>query len=377
MKLRRLRAVSRKEFLHILRDPRSLGGALAIPLFMLILFGYGLTLDVDRVPTIVRDHDATAQSRDLTARFTASRYFDVLGHAGSYEAIENSIDRDRALAAIVIPRGFARDLLAGRTASVQVIIDGSDSNTAGIARGYVDSIIAGYSREVRAESLERRGAGELRNPVETRLRVLYNSEMKSRNYIVPGLIAVIVAIIATLITSLTIAREWENGTMEQLLSTPVRPAELVLGKMSAYIVLGAIDTLVSVLVGVFLFDVPLRGNPLRLIIPTFLFLFGSLAWGLMISAIARSQVVAYQLAMVSSFLPAFLLSGFVFSIETMPAPIQVITHIVPARYFVTSLKGIFLKNVSSSVLAGELAFLIVYAAVVFAVATRKLRQKVA
>jgi ABC-2 type transport system permease protein len=260
---------------------------------------------------------------------------------------------------------------------VQVIIDGSDSNTAGIARGYVDSIIAAYSRDVRAESLERKGAGELRNPVETRLRVLYNSEMKSRNYIVPGLIAVIVAIITALITSLTIAREWEMGTMEQLLSTPVRPAELVLGKMSAYIVLGGIDTLVSVLVGVFLFDVPLRGNPLRLIVPTFLFQFGSLAWGLMISAIARSQVVAYQLAMVSSFLPAFLLSGFVFSIETMPAPIQVITHIVPARYYVTSLKGIFLKDVSSGVLAGELVFLIVYAAVVFAVATRKLRQKVA
>lgn len=376
MKLRRLRAVARKEFLHIVRDPLSLAGALAIPLFMLILFGYGLTLDVDRVPTLVRDDDATAQSRDLIARFTASRYFHVLGHAANYGAIEDSIDRDEALAAIVIPRGFARDLLAGRTAQVQVIIDGSDSNTAGIARGYVDSIIAAYSRDVRVESLERKGAGELRNPVETRLRVLYNSEMKSRNYIVPGLIAVIVAIITALITSLTIAREWEMGTMEQLLSTPVRPAELVLGKMSAYIVLGGIDTLVSVLVGVFLFDVPLRGNPLRLIVPTFLFLFGSLAWGLMISAIARSQVVAYQLAMVSSFLPAFLLSGFVFSIETMPAPIQVITHIVPARYYVTSLKGIFLKDVSSGVLAGELVFLIVYAAVVFAVATRKLRQKV-
>jgi ABC-2 type transport system permease protein len=292
VKLRRLRAVARKEFLHIVRDPLSLAGALAIPLFMLILFGYGLTLDVDRVPTLIRDDDATAQSRDLTARFTASRYFQVLGHAGSYGAIEDSIDRDEALAAIVIPRGFARDLLAGRTARVQVIIDGSDSNTAGIARGYVDSIIAAYSRDVRAESLERKGAGELRNPVETRLRVLYNSEMKSRNYIVPGLIAVIVAIITALITSLTIAREWEMGTMEQLLSTPVRPAELVLGKMSAYIVLGGIDTLVSVLVGVFLFDVPLRGNPLRLIVPTFLFLFGSLAWGLMISAIARSQVVA-------------------------------------------------------------------------------------
>lgn len=374
---RRLKAVARKEFLHILRDPRSLAAALVIPLFMLILFGYGLTLDVDRVPTLIRDDDASPQSRELASRFSGSRYFRVLGYTGSYADIESSIDRDRALVAIVIPRGFARDVHSGRTAKVQVLMDGSDSNTAGIARGYVDGVIAAYSRDIRAESLDRKGAGELRNPVETRLRVLYNSELKSRNYIVPGLIAVIIAIISALITSLTIAREWESGTMEQLLSTPVRPVELVLGKMSAYMALGAVDATVSVLAGVWLFDVPLRGNPLRLVIPTFLFLFGALAWGLMLSAIARSQVVAYQMAMVSSFLPAFLLSGFVFSIETMPAPIQVITRIVPARYFVTSLKGIFLKDVSSSVLAAELAFLVVYAAAVFTVAVRKINGKVA
>jgi ABC-2 type transport system permease protein len=278
---------------------------------------------------------------------------------------------------LVIPRGFARELLAGRTASVQVILDGSDSNTASISRGYVETTIQSYSQSVRKAALDRRGAGELRTPVEARMRMLYNSELKSRNFIVPGLIAVVVAIIAALITSLTIAREWESGTMEQLLSTPVRPAELVLGKMSAYFVLGAVDTVLAVGVGIWLFEVPLRGQPLALVVPVFLFLFGSLCWGLMISAVARKQVLAYQMAMISTFLPAFLLSGFIFSIENMPPVIQAVTYIVPARYFISALKSIFLKGMGLTTLAGELAFLLAYAAIVFLVATRKLRQKVA
>lgn len=377
MNLRRTRAVARKEFLHVLRDPRSLAGALLIPLFMLLLFGYGLTLDVDRVPTVIKDDDRTPHSRELIERFRGSRFFQVLGAAERYSAIEHGIDRDEVLVGVVIPRGFGRDIMAGRAAQVQVIIDGSDSNTASIARGYLEAVVAGYSNTVRTQALDRRGAPGLEIPVESRMRVLYNSELKSRNYIVPGLIAVIVAIIATLITSLTIAREWETGAMEQLLSTPLRPAELVLGKMSAYFVLGLVDTIVSVIVGVWLFDVPLRGQPWRLILPSFLFLFGSLSWGLMISALARTQVLAYQIAMVTTFLPAFLLSGFIFSIQNMPRVIQVVTHIVPARYFISAMKGIFLKGTHLSGLLFEIAFLAAYAAIVFTVTTRKLRQKVA
>lgn len=377
MTWRRTRAIAHKEFLHVLRDPRSLVAALAIPLLMLILFGYGLTLDVDQVPTVVKDDDRTPESRDLIARFEGSRYFNVIGTTDRYAGIERGIDRDQVLVGLIIPRDFARDLLSGRPAQVQVIIDGSDSNTASIARGYVEATVGAYSQEVQKAALQKRGAGELKTPVETRLRVMYNTELKSRNYIVPGLIAVMVAIIAALITSLTIAREWEAGTMEQLMSTPARPAELVLGKMSAYFVLGVVNTIVSVIVGIWLFGVPLRGQPLQLVLPVFLFLFGSLSWGLMISAVARTQVMAYQMAMVSTFLPAFLLSGFVFSIENMPPIIQAITHIVPARYFVTVLKGIFLKGASLSWFIGDLAFLALYAAIVFFVTTRKLRQKVA
>jgi ABC-2 type transport system permease protein len=367
----------RKEGLHIVRDPRSLIMALAVPLVMLLLFGYALTLDVDQIPTLVYDADKSPQSRELMARLEGSRYFQVLGFVDNYRVIEEAIDRDQCLAGLVIPRDFSRQVLAGREAEVQILLDGSDSNTASIALGYAESLVQAHSAALRALALERKGGGKLDPPVEARLRVWYNSELKSRNYLVPGLIAVILMIIAALITSLTIAREWEMGTMEQLLSTPVRPAELVLGKMLAFFVLGFVDMLLAVSVGVLLFDVPLRGSFLLLVATSCIFLVGALCWGILISAATRSQLLAYQAGMLTSFLPAFLLSGFVYAIENMPPVIQVITRIFPARYFVTSLKGIFLKGVGLEVLWAEIGFLMVYAALVFLFATRKLRQKVA
>ena len=377
MSFRRTRAIARKEFLHILRDPRSLIMALAVPLVMLLLFGYALTLDVDRIPTLVYDSDKSPESRELIARFGGSRFFQILGTVDEYRTIEKKIDRDQCLLAVVLPRNFARDLLAGRQPQVQLIFDGSDSNTASIAAGYADTLLQTYASGVRAHALDQKGGGRIDPPVDGRLRVLYNSELKSKNFIVPGLIAVILAIITALITSLTIAREWENGTMEQLLSTPLRPAEIVLGKMLAFFTLGFLDMVVSIAVGLLVFKVPLRGNPLLLVSATCLFLLGSLGWGIFISASARTQVLAYQLGMLSSFLPAMMLSGFIYSIENMPQAIQAVTYIVPARYFVTILKGVFLKGVGIEILWGELAFLLVFAALVFLAATRKMRQKVA
>jgi len=213
--------------------------------------------------------------------------------------------------------------------------------------------------------------------VQPRMRVWHNSELKSKNYIVPGLIAVILMIISALLTSLTIAREWEMGTMEQVLSTPLRPAELVLGKMSAYFALGLADAFIAVGIGVLLFGVPMRGNLALLFLSTCIFLFGALCWGILISAIARSQVLACQMGIISSFLPAFLLSGFVFSIENMPAVVQAVTHIFPARYFVTLLKAIFLKGIGVTLLWTELGFLLAYCTIVFVAATRKVGSKLA
>lgn len=374
---RRIAAVTRKELLHIVRDPRSLGMALAVPLVMLLLFGVALTLDVDRIPTLVYDADRSPQSRELIARFDGSRFFDITGYTVLYEEIERRVDAGEVLMGLVIPPDYSRELLAGRRARVQILLDGSDSNTASIALGYANALLGAYELDIRAEAQRRRLGRVVKPPAEARLRVWYNTELKSKNYIVPGLIAVILMIIAALLTSLTIAREWETGTMEQLLSTPLRPAEIVLGKMLAYFGVGAADTLTAILAGVFLFGVPFRGSLLLLGASCGVFLAGALFWGILISAVARSQLLAYQMGMITSFLPAFLLSGFVFAIETMPRPIQVITHIVPARYFITLLRGTFLKGVGLEVLAPELAFLLAYGALVFLVATRKMRQKVA
>lgn len=377
MNLRRARAVAHKEFLHIMRDPRSLGMALALPLLMIILFGYALTLDVDRIPMVVHDASRTPQSRELIDAFRGSRYFRVVAWADRYETIERYINQDQCLMGLVILPTYTRDLLSGKGAEVQLILDGSDSNTASIARGYATAVMLTYNMRLLSHDLNRRSGGSYAPPVDGRLRIWYNSELKSKNYVVPGLIALILMIISALLTSLTIAREWEMGSMEQLLSTPVRATEIVLGKMSAFFVLGAIDTVLAVVAGVGIFKVPLRGSLLFLAVTSCIFLIGALCWGILISAVTRSQLVAYQLGMLSSFLPAFILSGFIFAIENMPAVIQVFTYVFPTRYFVSILKGIFLRGVGMHVLWFEVVLLSVYATAVFLIAVRKLRQKVA
>ncbi len=377
MNLRRTRAVARKEFIHILRDPRSLGMALGLPFLLLLLFGYALTLDVDRIQTLIYDQDHSPESTDLISRFRASRYFDIKAMVSDYESIESSIDRDECLLAVVIPVDYSRNLLSGKETDIQLILDGSDSNTASIAKGYAEGVVQAYAIEMRLEAMNQKAGRQISPPVEPRLRVWYNSQLESKNYIVPGLIAVILMIIAALLTSLTIAREWENGTMEQLISTPVRPSELIVGKVSAFFSIGIVDLIIALVVALLIYRVPFRGSALFLILTSCIFLFGALLWGVFISAVARSQLLAYQMSLVSSFLPAFLLSGFVYSIENMPTVIQIITHIVPARYFVTILKGVFLKGIGIEVLWGEVGFLILYATVIGLVAARRLRQKIA
>lgn len=377
MSPRRLKAIFRKEVIHIIRDIRSLGMALGVPVLLLGLFGYALTLDVDQIPTVIYDQDNSAQSRQLIERFQGSRFFKVLPDSGGYQGIDRGINRSQVLLGVVIPPSFAEDLAAGKEAHVQLILDGSDSNTASIASGYAEGLILTYSMELRDHETIRRGVGKMRIPAEPRVRVLYNNELKSRNFIVPGLIAVILMIIAALLTCLTIAREWESGTMEQLLSTPARPSEILLGKLLAYFFLGMVDMVIAIVIGVGVFGVPLRGSPLLLIAASMLFLFGALCWGIFLSTVTRSQLLAYQASLLSSFLPAFLLSGFIFSIENMPWVIQQFTRIVPARYFVKILQGIFLKGIGIELLWTEFLFLFIYAFLIFLLAARKMRQKVA
>jgi ABC-2 type transport system permease protein len=377
MKFQRVAAVAKKEFIHVFRDPRSLGMGIAIPLLLLFLFGYALTLDVDRVPLIVWDQSQTQASRDLVSRFSGSRYFSLRGYTDNYREIERAIDSRKALIAIIIPVDFARLVESGNKAHVQALLDGSDPNTATFALGYADSVVGGYSRDISIRQSRRIAGTDNRvAQLDLRPRVWFNADMVSKNYIFPGLIAVIMMIIAALLTSLTVAREWETGTMEQLISTPLTGSELIVGKLVPYFTIGILDLVLSVLAGVFIFDIPLRGSLTLLFAMSVIFLIGALSLGILISIIAKSQLLASQLALIATMLPAFLLSGFIFPIDNMPAVIQGITHIVTARYFVTILRDIYLKDVGLGVMAGEAGLLVVFSVLVIALSIRKFRKRI-
>ncbi len=377
MTYRRTRAVFIKELRHIVRDGRSLGLALAMPAMMLLLYGFALSLDVDNIPMRICDLDGSPQSREISREFSGSRFFHLLGYVPSYAAVDAGINSSEILIGLVIPRDFGKDVATGRPVDVQLLVDGSDSNTASIAIGYAEGVVQRYSNAVRVEALNRRGIKPPAPPVVAQARVWYNSSLQSKNFVVPGLIAVILMILTGQLTTLTIAREWEMGTMEQILSTPLRPAEMVLGKMLAYFTVGLLDAILSFVAGVTIFAVPFRGNIFTLALSTLVFLCGAMFWGIFISSGARTQVAAYQMGMLSTFLPGFLLSGFVFSIDTMPKGIQLFSIIVPSRYFVTILKALFLKGVGLHVLWPQLVYLVLFSVIVFWLSVRRLSKKAA
>ena len=375
MKARRLLAVSRKEFLHVRRDPRSLGLGIAIPVVLLLLFGYVLTLDVDKVPLAIRDLSRTPESRELLSRFEGSRYFQVALRAEGYPEVEAAIDGGRVLAALVIPEDFSARVRSDRPAVVQLLLDASEANTATIALGYAETVVSGYSADLEVRWAQANGLQGIRPPVDVRSRVWFNTDLESRNFIVPGLISVIMMIIGALLTSLTVAREWEQGTMEQLIATPVTAAELILGKLLPYFVIGMADLAVAVVMGKYLFHVPMRGSLPLLFGIAAVFLVGALSLGMLFSVAARSQLPASQMAMAFTFLPSYLLSGFVFSIDSMPPVVRAVTYIVPSRYFVKVIKGIYLKGVGLGTLAADTALLLVFGAAMVLAAIRLFRKK--
>ena len=375
MKPLRVWAVARKEFIHVIRDPRSLGMGIAIPMLLLLLFGYALTLDVDNVPLVVWDQSESPASRQLVSGFLGSRYFLLRSYVHNYPEVEQAVDSGRALMALIIPRDFSGRIESGRLAPVQIIADGSDSNTATIAMGYADVVALAYSQGVAVNTLRRTGGRMIQTPVDLRPRVWFNADMESKNYIIPGLIAVIMMVIAALLTSLTVAREWESGTMEQLISTPLKGSELILGKLLPYFAIGMLDVLLAVVMGQFLFRVPLRGNVALLFAMAAIFLAGALSLGMVISIVTKSQLLASQLAMVLTFLPSFLLSGFMYAIGNMPHAIQLVTYLIPARYFVALLKGIYLKGIGLEILALEAGLLTVFGAAMVLFANLKFKKK--
>jgi ABC-2 type transport system permease protein len=348
---------------------------IAIPMLLLLLFGYALTLDVDNVPLVVWDQSESPASRQLVSGFLGSRYFLLRSYVHNYPEVEQAVDSGRALMALIIPRDFSGRIESGRLAPVQIIVDGSDANTATIAMGYADVVALAYSQGVAVNTIRRTGGRMIRTPVDLRPRVWFNADMESKNYIIPGLIAVIMMVIAALLTSLTVAREWESGTMEQLISTPLKGSELILGKLLPYFAIGMLDVLLAVAMGQFLFQVPLRGNVALLFAMAAIFLAGALSLGMVISIVTKSQLLASQLAMVLTFLPSFLLSGFMYAISNMPHAIQVVTYLIPARYFVALLKGIYLKGIGLEILALEAGLLTVFGAAMVLFANLKFKKK--
>jgi ABC-2 type transport system permease protein len=375
MNLTRVKALTRKEFIQVSRDYRSLTLAIAIPVLLLILFGFALSLDVDNVPLAVWDRDKTQISADFIRKFQSSRYFRVVGYFDSYEQLDQMINRNQALMAMVIDADFSARIQSRQPAAVQLLVDGSDSNTATIALGYAGAVVAGYNATFILQTFSKAGLPEPAM-IDVRPRVWFNQDLKSRNYIIPGLIAVIIMIIAALLTSLTVARERERGTMEQLISTPVKAGEIILGKLIPYFIIGLIDQLIAVAMAEFVYHVPFRGNLVLLFLCSSLFLTGSLALGMLISITAKNQLMASQLAMLVTFLPGFLLSGFAWAISNMPPAIQAITHVVPARYFITILRGIYLKGVGVNVLWLDILLLVIFTLIMVALADKNFKKKV-
>jgi len=352
----RFRAIAKKETIHVLRDPRSLAMGIAIPVLLLVLFGYGLSLNVEDVPLAVWDQSGTAASRDLIRDFTNSKAFQPAGVCHSQSETEDIIQSGDAMAVLVIPADYGEKIAEHMPATVQLLVDGSDSNMARLSIMYAGGIV---KNEAQSSGVS--------------IITAYNPAMDTTWSIIPGLIAIIVNVIAAMLTSLCVAREWENGTMEQLISTPVRKVEFILGKLVPYYAIGVIDVVVAVVMALFLFGVPLNGSLLALAGVSAVFLLTTLSVGVLISTGAKSQLLASQLSLIITFLPGFILSGFVYDIQAMPGVVRAITKLIPATYFVSLLRTIFLKGTWGAAPSKELMFLALFTVVILAATMKKLK----
>ncbi len=375
MKRRRLFAIVRKEFYHLIRDYRSLYLAFAMPLILIILFGYALSLDVNNIETVVIDHDRTKTSRDFIGKLSASSYFRIMAYRASSREAVDDLDHGRAAVAVIIGPDFTRTLAAGRSAEVQVILDGSDPNFAGIVRGYVTSVTEQYNANLLFHFLNREGREKIRPPVEGRIRIWFNEDLESRNFIIPGIIAIIIMIVGALLTSLIIAREYENGTMETIKSLPVNALEFYLGKAFPYFCIALVDVLVAMIMGQVLFGVVMKGSFWLMLGATSLYVCVAISLGLCISTATKSQMVANQLAILITYLPSLLLSNFVFPIINMPVVLQVLTYLVPARYYIDILVGVYLRNTGWSHLWPSMAVLSVFFVVLSLLNYRLLKKE--
>lgn len=375
MSWRRIVAIAHKEMLQIRRDPRSLLIILVIPLVQLFIFGYAVNLDVKHVPLCIYDQDGTQASQDLLKHFQATDYFNIVHLADNYRDVVRNIDYGVCSVAVVVPPQFSEDLRSSGQAKVQAILDASDSNSATIGMGYAQAIIQTYASQIQIEWQEARGVPAGAPNVSFEPRTWFNEDLESMADLVPGVVAFVMAVVGAFLTSLTIAREWERGTMEQLISTPVGKLEIQIGKLFPYFLIGITDTAICAGTAVWWFDVPFRGSWAVLFACSMLFLTVVLSLGYYISVTAKSQLGACQMALLATFLPTFLLSGFIFPIDQMPLIVQWVTAVLPARYYVSILRNVFLKGSEIRLLTGDIAALAAIAVVLVALSTQAFKKR--
>lgn len=375
MKLHRLKAIVSKEVLQIMRDARSIAIVVGMPVIMMLAFGYGISFDLKHLPVYVFDREGSRQSQDLLKHFQASEYFEVVQTVNSYPALVRAIDAGDCKLGLVVPHDFSHRLNSGRPVSVQALIDGTDSNSANIAIAYSQAVVRNYSQQIQFDWIRRHGQSAIQSPLSIDARTWFNENLESMANIVPGVIVIVMAVIGTFLTALTISREWERGTMEQLISTPVTAFELMLGKLAPYFFIGLLDTFLCTALGVLWFGIPFRGSWILFLISSTLFLLVILSVGYFISVVAKSQLAASQISLFATFLPTFLLSGFLFPIDQMPVAIQAVTYLFPARYYMTIVRNVFLKGSAIALLLDELIAMSIMAFLLVFVATRVFKKK--
>jgi ABC-2 type transport system permease protein len=373
--MRKTLAVARKELRQIRRDPLTLTMLLGVPAMMLLLYGYALNFDVRHVALAVEDCDRSAESRELISAFVQSTYFDLVGGLPSGGSPEELFRRNRARAVLVVPEGYAEKLGSGRTVQVQFLVDGTDSNTAGTILGYAESLTQERNVALLTEAWSRQRPDPLPAAIDYRPRVWFNPELKSTQFLVPGLVGFILMLTAVISTALSVVREKERGTLEQLRITPLRAEQLLLGKTLPYLVISLLATVIILAVARGLFGVEVRGSYLDLFLATLVYLLGALGFGLLISSIAPDQAMAFQAGAVGSMLPAIFLSGFIFPLHNMPEALQVVSYAVPARYYLVILRGVILKGAPLAAYPDQAVFLLLYAVAVSALAWVRLTRR--
>ncbi len=375
--LLRIRMMIWKEFKQISRDPRMLGVVVALPIFMLIIYGYAINLDVRHLRIGIYDQDRSRESRDFAAAFTATDYFTPVGTFNDYKEVKYALDRGKVQVMLVIDRNFARHIISGNQANIQMFFDGSNSTAAATGTSYAAQIVQEYWVKRAAEAAQRAGiAGNAGlSPVDLRVRYWYNPELRSVNFIIPGLIAIILMMLSALLTSVTVVREYERGTIELLATSPVRPFEIIIGKLVPYILISFADVLMVLLMAYYVFHIPIRGSIWLVFLASGFFLTAALGIGILISSISKSQQNAMTIAVLGTQLPTILLSDFIYPVSSMPSVIQLITNIIPAMHFIKVLRGIFLKGIGFPYIWPQLLFLLIISILLIILSSKRVKLK--